>query len=283
MFDAEQASTVGGDALSLERGAHGSVVEDLQAYLGRFGWLRIPGQERVVAAHDELPEVEPGAFDEATEQAFFDFQRFYGLSPTGRPDPETLALMQRPRCGVPDKRPVVAGGDAQPFVLLSTKWTNLRPVYNLSAGTSDLSNASVNGALAWAYRTWFLEALIAVRGGSSGADIDVRFATGNHGDGASNAFDGIGSVLAHGFPPPATGSSAIAGDLHFDDAETWTRNLPPTGIDLDTVALHEGGHTLGLDHSADGSAVMFAFYGGARRTLTDDDIAGIRALYGARA
>jgi hypothetical protein len=56
----------------------------------------------------------------------------------------------------------------------------------------------------------------------------VRFETGN-------AFDGVGNVLAQAFYPPPNGD-AIAGDLHFDDAETWTRDLPPTGIDLDTVA-----------------------------------------------
>jgi hypothetical protein len=92
----------------------------------------------------------------------------------------------------------------------------------------------------------------------------------------------VGTVLAHGFYPPSAAGSAIDGDLHFDDAETWTRVLPPTGTDLDSVALHEGGHTLGLKHSADVNAVMYAYYGGPRRTLTDDDINGIRSIYATR-
>jgi hypothetical protein len=163
----------------------------------------------------------------------------------------------------------------------ATKWDKRNLGYRLSKNTGDLSAATVNQALHMAYRSWSLIAQIEAHGVSSGADIDVRFETGDHGDGANNAFDGVGNVLAHGFYPPPNGGS-LAGDLHFDDAETWTSNLPPTGIDIDTVALHEAGHTLGLDHSADSSAVMYAFYGGARRTLTADDIAGLRFVYGTR-
>jgi vacuolar-type H+-ATPase catalytic subunit A/Vma1 len=52
--------------------------------------------------------------------------------------------------------------------------------------------------------------------------------------------------------------------------------------DFLTVMLHEVGHSLGLGHSEVTSSVM-AFYtdrGGALRTLTSDDIAGIQAIYG---
>jgi hypothetical protein len=265
------------DALDLNRGAATPVVNELQSYLSRFGWLRLPGQEPSVAIHDELPEAEAGHFDDATETALTEFQRFYHLPVEGRLNAETLALIRSPRCGVPDRPPAVRGPDG--FVAASTKWDNVHLGRNLSKSTSDQSDGNVNQAVKVAYRRWCLVARMEVHQVSSNADIDVRFETGNHGDG--NAFDGVGNVLAHAFYPPPNGG-AIAGDLHFDDAETWTRDLPPTGIDLDTVALHEAGHTLGLDHSADAAAVMFAFYGGSRRILTDDDIAGIRSVYGER-
>jgi hypothetical protein len=269
------------DSAELARGARSAAVDELHAYLSRFGWLALPGQQPVIAAHDELPVAEPGYFDEATETALTEFQRFYRLPVTGRMNVETLTLMRQPRCGVPD-RPVAraAGADGPAsFLAESTKWANIRPTYHLGAGTPDLSDATVNGELFRAYRTWCLIAQIAARGGGASADIDIRFGSGNHGD--SWPFDGVGTVLAHGFPPPPN-NGTLAGDLHFDDAETWTTNLPPTGTDLPTVALHEAGHTLGLDHSAVGSAVMFAFYGGARRTLTSDDISGLASVYGAR-
>lgn len=52
-----------------------------------------------------------------------------------------------------------------------------------------------------------------------------------------------------------------------------------TGFDILTVALHEMGHVTGLSHSEVSGAVMEAIYGGVRQTLTDDDIAGLLAIY----
>ena len=48
------------------------------------------------------------------------------------------------------------------------------------------------------------------------------------------------------------------------------------------VAIHEIGHLLGLSHSQEQEAIMFAFYSPDRASLAQDDIDGIRALYGER-
>lgn len=71
--------------------------------------------------------------------------------------------------------------------------------------------------------------------------------------------------------------------MHFDDFEAWTdlaraNGLPP--IDLESVALHEIGHSLGLNHITVANSVMLAVYNGSRRALGADDIAGIRSIYG---
>ncbi|MEX1228706.1 MAG: matrixin family metalloprotease [Planctomycetaceae bacterium] len=95
-------------------------------------------------------------------------------------------------------------------------------------------------------------------------------------------------VLAHAFRPNTAALSGagfnIGGDVHFDIDQTWVDEIGDDDTDDDfdifTVALHEVGHALGLSHSHNVNSVMYADYSGARRTLTADDIAGIRAIYG---
>lgn len=59
---------------------------------------------------------------------------------------------------------------------------------------------------------------------------------------------------------------------------------PITGDDLLSVLTHEAGHFLGLSHTFDGTATMRAVYdptrdGDSFRTLEEDDVAGICAVY----
>ena len=95
-----------------------------------------------------------------------------------------------------------------------------------------------------------------------------------------------GSVLAHAFFPAtqANGTGGtIGGDVHIDTDFNWIDNPNATGfsqIDLLSVLIHELGHSLGLGHSGDPTSVMAPNYTGAKRTLSADDIAGIRAIYG---
>jgi len=92
------------------------------------------------------------------------------------------------------------------------------------------------------------------------------------------------NVLAHAWFPTGGG---LAGDVHLDNANTWKLG-PNGGIDVIEVLAHELGHALGLDHqpTSGASAIMNPYYGGRFTTglgssyLLEDDIAGIRAIYG---
>ena len=261
-------------AAGLKKGAKGADVERLQDYLSAFGYTESPvlGTFGVSAKRAAAPRPRAGAFDDKTERALMRFQEFNHLPVTGVLDAATLELMTKPRCGFPD---------VADFTLQGNKWPTTNLTYGFQNFSGDLTPAQTRAAITQALGLWsavtpltFTEVPV-----GNNPDMVIRFAVGDHGDGSS--FDGVGRVLAHGFFPPPNGG-AIAGDCHFDDAETWTVNLPPSGIDLATVAAHEFGHTLGLAHSSVAGALMGPFYNGAHRNLEPDDIAGIRALYGTR-
>lgn len=112
------------------------------------------------------------------------------------------------------------------------------------------------------------------------ADITILWAVGAHGDGGD--FDGPGWELAHAFWPPPLGNP-LPGDIHFDDDENWTDQIRLTTgqpIDLVTVAAHEIGHSLGLNHTQVAGSLMVPNYTTSHRYLGYDDVAGIRSLYG---
>ena len=266
----------------LKVGAAGKSVEDLHAYLNTFGYLSQEETEPAFASMRDLnlPLVGSNGFDDNTTTALKTFQRFYGLHETGETDAATVALMSQPRCGSPDQPSVVfkASSSFAEFVAQGNRWPKPNVTFGFTNYTGDLPQVSIRQTIRQAFTNWSnVSALTFTEVPAANADIVIGFFTGNHGDGSN--FDGPGNILAHGFYPPPNGG-AIAGDLHFDDAETWTTNLPPTGIDLATVSLHEIGHTLGLAHSTITSSVMYAFYGGPRRSLQPDDINGIVSIYG---
>ncbi len=259
-------------AVGLVQGAEGPDVARLQQYLQNFGYVQAPNVGAFGAETRGLaqPPAAVGVFDDNTAQALRRFQEFNGLPLTGEVDAATLELMSRPRCGFPD---------VAEFVLQGSKWNKTNLTYAYQNFSSDLTQAQIRTAIAQALGLWAAVTPLSfaeVPLGSS-PDIVIRFVSGDHGDG--NPFDGPSGVLAHAYYPPP-GGGALAGDAHFDEAETWSVNLPVTGIDLTTVAAHEFGHALGLAHSQINGALMYAYYGGAHRQLETDDIAGIRAIYG---
>jgi hypothetical protein len=156
-------------------------------------------------------------------------------------------------------------------------WDKLDITYVFVNGTDKLQGNAERDLVRRAFALWgeqtplrFTEVT-----GRSAADIVIGWAVRDHGDG--DPFDGPGDVLAHAsFPNPYERSQVF---LHFDDEERWvdsaTRN-----VDLLTVAAHEIGHTLGLGHSSDPGALMYAAYSGPHRFLSEDDVAGVQSLYG---
>ncbi|KAM9321163.1 stromelysin-1-like [Gastrophryne carolinensis] len=200
-------------------------------------------------------------------------QSFFGLNATGKIDKETLQVMLKPRCGVPD---------VQRFSHFPgrPKWEKTTLTYRIVNYTPDITQTEVDFAVAQALRIWSeVTPLKFLQVYSGAADIMISFGSTAHGD--FFPFDGPLGVLAHAFAP----GEEIGGDTHFDEDETWT--LRGAGTNIFLVALHELGHALGLEHSRDERAIMYptllqnSAVDPTKFNLFSDDINGIQALYGA--
>ncbi|XP_026225748.1 collagenase 3-like [Anabas testudineus] len=201
-----------------------------------------------------------------------EMQTFFGLKITGTLDADTLALMKKPRCGVPD-------GKVARFSTFGNnlKWEKNSLTYRIENYTPDMSRAEVDDSIDKALQVWAkVTPLRFTKINSGTADIMVSFGRQEHGD--FYPFDGPDGTLAHAFAP----GPGIGGDAHFDDDETFTFRSTTSYV-LFMVAAHEFGHSLGLSHSDDPGALMYPVYSYRNPDtfiLPRDDVNGIQSLYG---
>ncbi|CAI0379610.1 unnamed protein product [Linum tenue] len=251
-------------------------LSKLKKYFRHFGY--IPD------ADGNLTDI----FDDSLESAVETYQRNFNLNVTGQLDDRTIRQIVLPRCGNAD---IVNGSttanttgrihavERYSFFPGMPRWPASRRNLTYAFFPGNQVSREVKSVFAAAFHRWSAVAPLTFTETEdySNTDIRVGFFGGDHGDG--DAFDGVSGTLAHALEPPS-------GRLHLDEAENWVLSgeieVATAAVDLESVAVHEIGHLLGLGHSSDESAIMFPSIGpGTRKVeLAQDDIDGLLQLYG---
>ncbi|RZC89585.1 hypothetical protein C5167_027121 [Papaver somniferum] len=252
-------------------------LRELKLYLKKFGYAAN------VVNHTEYEHSDQ--FDDILEEEIKTYQLNYHLKATGNLDAETVKQMTAPRCGFPDivngKTPMRSGNKKESslhtvshftFFRGNPRWPRSKShlTYRFSSTipvTSNIIN-TLRAVCSSAFARWAEVSHFTFSEAVHQADIVIGFHRGSH-----------GGVLAHAFAP-------VDGRFHYDADEKWSTH-PAQGsgtYDLESVALHEIGHLLGLGHSTERDAVMFSSIqpGSLKRQLYANDIRGVRTLYGLR-
>ena len=139
--------------------------------------------------------------------------------------------------------------------------SNLVSTFNADFGSASAwQNAILRAAQTWAQQAAVNFTVVSDSGAASGTG-SYQQGDPTFGDVRIGGFDfGDNSILALGYMPPPINNYPVAGDIAFNTAQVF--NINGLDYDLYTVALHELGHALGLDHSTSTSAIMYPVYQG---------------------
>lgn len=156
------------------------------------------------------------------------------------------------RCGNSD---TAASSNSAAYTLLKNVQDKKDLTYKIINYPNKLSSSAIDNIITSAFNAWSaVTDLTFTQVYHSNADITIRF----------GSYDGKDEGLAY----------ANKYLIHFDEDENWSTKTDSDVINLYAVAVHEIGHTLGLDHSLSVQAIMFAKYNNNNVVwkLSDDDI-----------
>lgn len=149
-----------------------------------------------------------------------------------------------------------------------TTATAISFAFDKTFSLTGLSSERAKALFVSALETWAKHAPLEfqeIEAPDSADDVDILV--------QSRDLDGPGKTLAEAYFP-------TVGDITFDQSENWQA---PRFLE---TAVHEIGHSLGLDHENETPSVLNSVLGNLYTAvespfILDDDIAGIQSLYGA--
>jgi hypothetical protein len=262
---------------ALERGNVGQDVKVLNEFLTEVGYFENPRLRREHTGWVPIVKTapkDPTRFDENTEAGVRAYQRLNGLAQTGVLDPAMRATLATRFCREPDfdlasaeprqKWHSVSNFEYQ-FQRLSYSW-RLR-----GTAPSGLHTGDAIAAIQRAIATWVAQIPQSLTMlGTGGTDLTVSFGT-LTGTCATGIACHTAGELPSGVSTPV--GSTIVFSTNLPAGAAWS--IGGAQYDVESVALHEFGHFLGLNHSSATGAVMRPNSEGVRRALTNDDIVAV--------
>lgn len=178
------------------------------------------------------------------------------------------------------------------YALSEARWNPaqlpIRYLVNASSAPSTIGSAAALAAIDTGMAGWAAPVCTRWRTTNAGATALTRGRAGDR----QNTFLWISgswpaelgpanSVIGVTTPVWTSGGYVIDADIQFNNVGfTWSTDGRRGTVDTQSIATHEEGHFLGLDHSEQSGAVMYASYsGGIKRNLTTDDQGGVCQLY----
>ena len=155
------------------------------------------------------------------------------------------------------------GGKGNP-VNITYSFSNL-----LDGGLNGISAEQAEAAIEEALAEWSQYAPLEFTEVTDSSSVQIRI--------GHDYIDGQSNTLAFAYFP---GNADISGDITFDSGDSWN-----TSLFLET-AVHEIGHSLGLGHQSGGTnaimnpTIQNRYNGLGTAFLYQDDIDGIRSIYG---
>ena len=186
------------------------------------------------------------------------------------------------------------GGDADAYILAGWRWNTKDPQLKFVLKNDaylkgeGLTASNVQTAVAAAANTWDAASNQNLFADSSLVTVSSTVATDRYnkintinwkpvtGTCLAYARTWYSSTLVDGY------KTALDSDLVFNTKYSWRTDGSTGGVDVQSIALHELGHTLGLSDlytSADSAQTMYGYYDGKDHTLGNGDAAGIWKLY----